>query len=136
MAAQPNEKASRRRGPSTFEVFNTPSFPTSHGVFDTLDEARGCVAFDHLVQYEIWQGDTIVEASDPDAPCNDAGTDADDRHATSTALADARRSLYAAVRRSTNDLSGPAWRLYWSIASQISELDGMLTATAVTGVAP
>ncbi len=26
----------------------------SHGVYDTLDEAKGCVAYDRLRHYQIW----------------------------------------------------------------------------------
>lgn len=34
------------------------------GLYDTLDEARGCVEFDGLNCYEIWRGDELVESSD------------------------------------------------------------------------
>jgi len=50
---------SRRRGPSGFEVIDRTN-GTSHGNYETLEEARGCVAFDKLTNYEIWQGDHIV----------------------------------------------------------------------------
>lgn len=63
-----------RRGPSTYEVINLnidPSTPwshelgsISHGTFDTIEEARGCVSFDKLTYWEIWRGDTIVERND------------------------------------------------------------------------
>lgn len=66
------EKARARteRGPSVFEVFERPS-NRSYGIYDTIDEARGCVAFNCLKDFEIWQGDHVVEDSDPRAPCND-----------------------------------------------------------------
>lgn len=55
----------RVRGPSDFEVYDTTEWRQgvhrSHGVYDTLDEARGCVEFDSLTLFEIWQGDHIVE---------------------------------------------------------------------------
>lgn len=59
----------RLREASTFEVFKRDSAANidaheSHGVYDTLDEARGCVEFDGLRDYEIWQGDRIVEESE------------------------------------------------------------------------
>lgn len=66
-AQQPQVAPPRVREPSTFEVFdrterNEHGGPgKSHGVYDTLDEARGCVEFDRLTDYEIWQGDHIVE---------------------------------------------------------------------------
>jgi hypothetical protein len=53
----------RKREASTFEVFERPS-ADSHGVYDTLDEARGCVSYDRLKEWEIWQGDHIVDESD------------------------------------------------------------------------
>ncbi len=46
----------------------------SHGIYDTLSEARGCVRFDDLEAYSIWQGhygpdgwttDVRVECCDP-----------------------------------------------------------------------
>ena len=52
--------ATRQRGPSNFDVIARPS-NESHGIYNTLDEARGCVEFDRLRDYEIWQGDRIVE---------------------------------------------------------------------------
>jgi hypothetical protein len=57
---------SRQREASTYEVIekNDPVRTTSHGVYDTLDEARGCVEYDGLVWWEIWQGDHIVDESD------------------------------------------------------------------------
>jgi hypothetical protein len=63
------------RSPSTFEVIarrvqdgNSRIDPDdvgerSHGTFDTFEEARGCVAFDKLVSWEIWQDDHIVAES-------------------------------------------------------------------------
>ncbi len=43
-----------------YEVFELGK---SHGEFDTLDEARGCVAFDRLKFWAIWIGDTQVDCS-------------------------------------------------------------------------
>lgn len=37
-----------------YEVINLKT-KKSHGIFDTLDEARGCVAFDRLTDWEIWE---------------------------------------------------------------------------------
>lgn len=39
---------------ATYEVMNLKN-KKSHGVYDTLDEARGCVAFDRLTEWEIWE---------------------------------------------------------------------------------
>jgi hypothetical protein len=39
-----------------YEVINLDT-EESHGVFETLGEARGCVQFDRLRAYSIWQGD-------------------------------------------------------------------------------
>lgn len=39
----------------TYQVWNTET-ETSHGVYRTLDEARGCVAFDRLQSWIIWGG--------------------------------------------------------------------------------
>ena len=53
-----------KRGPSNYEVvemLNAGVDAKSHGVYNTLDEARDCVIFDSLGEYEIWQGDHIVE---------------------------------------------------------------------------
>jgi hypothetical protein len=33
-----------------------------HGNYPTLDEARGCVAFDGLEQFQIWRGDALIES--------------------------------------------------------------------------
>ena len=52
------------RGPSTYEVFERPS-NESHGIYDTLDEARGCVEFYRLRDFEIWMGDHIVDEGAP-----------------------------------------------------------------------
>lgn len=38
-----------------YEVINLDT-DESHGVYDTLEEARGCVAFDRLRAYSIWRG--------------------------------------------------------------------------------
>lgn len=48
------------RGPSTYEVIERPS-NESLGLYEKLDDARGCVASGRLSDYEIWQGDHIVE---------------------------------------------------------------------------
>lgn len=37
----------------------------SHGEFDSLAEARGCVAYDRLTNYSIWCGNIRVEHCDP-----------------------------------------------------------------------
>lgn len=42
-----------------YEVFDNTTHK-SHGTFDTLDEARGCVAFDGLTDYDIIQDKWIV----------------------------------------------------------------------------
>lgn len=34
------------------------------GLYDTLDEARGCVEFDRLRCYSIYQGEELVESSE------------------------------------------------------------------------
>lgn len=38
-----------------YQVINLDT-DESHGVYDTLSEARGCVRFDRLRAYSIWQG--------------------------------------------------------------------------------
>jgi hypothetical protein len=38
-----------------FEVTNTDT-GESHGTYPTLEQARGCVRFDKLRVYSIWQG--------------------------------------------------------------------------------
>lgn len=40
----------------------------SHGTFDTLEEARGCVAFDGLTHYAIWCGDVIIDDTSAEMP--------------------------------------------------------------------
>lgn len=37
----------------------------SHGTFETLEEARGCVRFDKLRAYAIWRYNVRVECCDP-----------------------------------------------------------------------
>jgi hypothetical protein len=32
----------------------------SHGTYDSLEEALGCIAYDHLRYWEIWRGNTLV----------------------------------------------------------------------------
>lgn len=39
-----------------YEVINLDT-DESHGVYETLEEARGCVAFDKLRAYSIWRGE-------------------------------------------------------------------------------
>lgn len=48
-----------------YEVFNLET-DESHGTYDTLSEARGCVRFDRLETYSIWRGDVRVECCDDD----------------------------------------------------------------------
>jgi hypothetical protein len=36
-----------------YEVLNLKT-GQSHGLYDTLDEARGCVDYDRLTQWQIW----------------------------------------------------------------------------------
>ena len=76
----------RTSGPSNFEVFEATA-GESHGIFDTLEEARGCVEFDKIVSWTIWQGDTIVQEGGledgteevlPPEPCFFADGDRDD----------------------------------------------------------
>jgi hypothetical protein len=43
-----------------FQVFADGEW-SPRGSFETLDEARGCVLFDHLTQYTIYDGEHIVE---------------------------------------------------------------------------
>jgi len=48
-----------------YEVINLMT-DESHGTYATLDEARGCVAYDRLRAYSIWCRDTIcVERCEP-----------------------------------------------------------------------
>ena len=53
------------RGPSNYEVIEvlTDGSTWSLGVYWTLEEARGCVVSVNPtpMEYEIWQGDHIVE---------------------------------------------------------------------------
>ena len=44
---------------TTYEVINCES-GKSHGEFETLDEARGCVLFDRLFSYMIMFGNECV----------------------------------------------------------------------------
>ena len=37
----------------------------SHGLYDCLGEARGCVRYDRLTAYQIWRGNVRVEECDP-----------------------------------------------------------------------
>jgi hypothetical protein len=51
------------RGPSNYEVIEvlTDGSTWSHGVYWTLGKARLIVLLADLGEYEIWQGDHIVE---------------------------------------------------------------------------
>jgi hypothetical protein len=35
----------------------------SHGEYPSLDQARGCAAFDRIQDYSIWCGNSFVEAA-------------------------------------------------------------------------
>lgn len=57
----------------TYEVINLKT-DESHGEYETLAEARGCVAYDRLRSYSIWYGDEY--ASDLVEKCEEyRGTD-------------------------------------------------------------
>ena len=47
-----------------YEVFDLAT-DESHGTFETLERARGCVRFDKLRTYSIWKGNVRVECCDP-----------------------------------------------------------------------
>lgn len=48
-----------------YEVINLKT-DESHGEYDSLDEARGCVEYDRLTHYYIWQdGAGRVEHCEP-----------------------------------------------------------------------
>ncbi|HVH85480.1 MAG TPA: hypothetical protein VM912_02065 [Terriglobales bacterium] len=47
-----------------YEVFDLNT-DESHGTFETLEQARGCVRFDKLRSYSIWKGNVRVECCDP-----------------------------------------------------------------------
>lgn len=56
-------------GKDRFEVFNLDT-DESHGVYDTLEEARGAVRYDKLRAYSIWltvcgERDTRLDHCDP-----------------------------------------------------------------------
>jgi hypothetical protein len=38
-----------------YEVINLDT-DESHGIYETLDMARGCIEYDRLQAYQIWQG--------------------------------------------------------------------------------
>lgn len=44
-----------------FEVMNLKTH-RSHGVFDTKDEALGCVAYDRLISWQIWRNGSVLVA--------------------------------------------------------------------------
>lgn len=60
------------RGPSVFTVVSVDLRNGDNSVecghFDSIDEARGCVEYDGLTEWEIWRGDHIVEESGPSVP--------------------------------------------------------------------
>lgn len=43
-----------------YEVINLDTDET-HGVYPTIEEARGCVRFDRLRAYQIWRGEVDEE---------------------------------------------------------------------------
>lgn len=47
-----------------YEVIDLNS-EESHGSFETLDEARGCVRFDRLSAYSIWHNNVRIECCEP-----------------------------------------------------------------------
>ena len=48
-----------------FEVINLHT-GESHGEYETLEQARGCVAFDRLDAYQIWREDGArIESCEP-----------------------------------------------------------------------
>lgn len=56
-----------------YEVINLET-DTSHGIYDSLELARGCVEFDRLSTYSIWRGPIVdgeldrrdlIESRDP-----------------------------------------------------------------------
>jgi hypothetical protein len=47
-----------------FEVIDLHT-DESHGKYETLEKARGCVRFDRLRAYSIWHGRVRVECCDP-----------------------------------------------------------------------
>jgi hypothetical protein len=55
-----------------FDLINLDT-DESHGLFATLDEARGAARFDHLRRYQIWLGNSRIVDVDPD---EDAAFDA------------------------------------------------------------
>jgi hypothetical protein len=48
----------------TYEVINLDT-DESHGEYDSLEQARGCVRFDRLRAYQIWSGNLRVENCEP-----------------------------------------------------------------------
>ena len=49
----------------TYRVINVET-GESHGDYDTPEEARGCVAFDHIKVWEIWDdADQLVDYGVP-----------------------------------------------------------------------
>lgn len=48
-----------------YEVFDLATL-NSHGAFATLSEALGCVAFHRLRAWSIWQGNVLVDSSEPE----------------------------------------------------------------------
>lgn len=48
-----------------FDVIDL-STDESHGLFETLERARGCVEFDGLTAYQIWRGDNLIVSVEPE----------------------------------------------------------------------
>lgn len=42
-----------------------------HGIWETLERARGCIEFDRLKYYDIWHGDELIEYHDEPPPNTD-----------------------------------------------------------------
>jgi hypothetical protein len=47
-----------------YEVINLDT-DKSHGTYPTLCQARGCVRFDKLRAWSIWNGDVRIECCEP-----------------------------------------------------------------------
>lgn len=107
-------------GPSSgaYEVFDTNELHhVSHGTFATLEEARGCVSFDHLTAYEIWCNDQCVEES------ND----------THTAFAEHWRTLFdtradaALLECLANEPESPVGAECWALMTRVDALLSYMT---------
>jgi hypothetical protein len=49
-----------------YEVFDTDT-GESHGQFETWGEVVGCLEYDRIRAWNIWQGDDLVDSFDLDA---------------------------------------------------------------------